>query len=263
MKKLVFVFLLFLIGCRQIDVKAVPTVTPTSFTSPTKTSVPTLTPTSIPTSVPPSTPSLTPAVVTYVVQPGDTLWEIAYRFGVTVESLALTNNISDPNLIYPGQVLIIKGDKAGVEPTAPIPDLLKGKEIIVVIHTQRTYAFEDGILHKTFIVSTGVAEHPTVIGKFRIQVKLDFDDMTDNKTYYLPNVPWVMYFGNDDVSWHEGYSLHGTYWHHNFGVPMSHGCVNLSIPDAEWLYNWSGPLPTGGETDSTKANPGTIVLIIP
>jgi len=198
-----------------------------------------------------------------VVQPGDTLWEIANRFGITVESLALINDITDPSLIYPGQVLIIRGDKAGVEPIAPIPNMLKGKEIVVMIHTQRTYAFEDGSLLRTFVVSTGVAAHPTKIGKFRIMVKLDFDDMTDNLTYYLPKVPWVMYFGNDDVSWQEGYSLHGTYWHHNFGVPMSHGCVNLSIPNAEWLYNWSDPLPTGGETDATEANPGTIVWIIP
>ena len=50
--------------------------------------------------------------------------------------------------------------------------------------------------------------------------------------YYLPNVPYTMYF-------YQGYGLHGTYWHHNFGTPMSHGCVNLATPDAEWLYNWA------------------------
>lgn len=257
--------LLFLTTCAQVNTKVAPTVAPTAVVLPTKTPVPTLKPTSTPTPVPsPSpSPSPTPAVVTYVVQPGDTLWEIANRFGITVESLALINDIADPNLIYPGQVLIIKGDEVGVEPIAPIPDILKGKEIVVVIHTQRTYAFEDGALLKTFIVSTGVAAHPTKIGKFRIMIKLDFDDMTDRSTYYLPKVPWVMYFGNDDVSWHEGYSLHGTYWHHNFGVPMSHGCVNLSIPDAEWIYNWSDPTPMGSETVSTEAKPGTVVWIIP
>ena len=50
--------------------------------------------------------------------------------------------------------------------------------------------------------------------------------------YYLPNVPYVMYF-------YESYGLHGTYWHHNFGTPMSHGCINFTIADAEWLFiNW-------------------------
>jgi lipoprotein-anchoring transpeptidase ErfK/SrfK len=38
---------------------------------------------------------------------------------------------------------------------------------------------------------------------------------------------------------YRGYSLHGTYWHSNFGTPMSHGCVNLSIADAKWLYEWA------------------------
>jgi lipoprotein-anchoring transpeptidase ErfK/SrfK len=38
---------------------------------------------------------------------------------------------------------------------------------------------------------------------------------------------------------YDGYGLHGTYWHSNFGTPMSHGCINLTIPDAEWLYYWA------------------------
>jgi lipoprotein-anchoring transpeptidase ErfK/SrfK len=50
--------------------------------------------------------------------------------------------------------------------------------------------------------------------------------------YYLPAVPYVMYFYKD-------YGIHGTYWHNNFGTPMSHGCVNMSIPDSEWVYNFS------------------------
>jgi lipoprotein-anchoring transpeptidase ErfK/SrfK len=50
--------------------------------------------------------------------------------------------------------------------------------------------------------------------------------------YYLENVPYVMYFYQD-------YALHGTYWHNNFGTPMSHGCVNLPTADAGWLFNWT------------------------
>jgi lipoprotein-anchoring transpeptidase ErfK/SrfK len=53
-----------------------------------------------------------------------------------------------------------------------------------------------------------------------------------NRDYYdLPNVPYVVYF-------YRGYAIHGTYWHNNFGHPMSHGCVNLSIADAKLLYFW-------------------------
>ena len=54
-------------------------------------------------------------------------------------------------------------------------------------------------------------------------------------TYYsLPNVEWVQYFYQD-------YSFHGTYWHNNFGNPMSHGCVNMTNEDAEWLFCWIMP----------------------
>ena len=75
-------------------------------------------------------------------------------------------------------------------------------------------------LVRTFLVSTGTWLHPTVTGTFYIYVKYRFANMA-GPGYYLPNVPYVMYF-------YKGYGLHGTYWHHNFGHPMSHGCVNLS-----------------------------------
>jgi lipoprotein-anchoring transpeptidase ErfK/SrfK len=103
--------------------------------------------------------------------------------------------------------------------------------IDVDISAQRVYAYEGDTPIRTFIVSTGVAAHPTVIGRFRIYIKLLYDDMA-GPGYYLPDVPYVMYF-------YEGYSLHGTYWHHNFGTPMSHGCVNMYTPDAEWLFYWA------------------------
>ena len=50
--------------------------------------------------------------------------------------------------------------------------------------------------------------------------------------YYLPDVPYVMYF-------YKGYGIHGTYWHSNFGNPMSRGCVNMETSEAGWLYNWA------------------------
>jgi lipoprotein-anchoring transpeptidase ErfK/SrfK len=123
-------------------------------------------------------------------------------------------------------------------PTAtPWPDeyIMSGatgeRWIDVDISAQRVTAYEGNTPVRTFIVSTGVAAHPTVIGRFHIYVKLRYDRMI-GPGYDLPNVPYVMYF-------YEGYSLHGTYWHHNFGTPMSHGCVNMYTPDAEWLYYWA------------------------
>jgi len=101
----------------------------------------------------------------------------------------------------------------------------------VDLSEQRVYAYEGSKIVNTFIVSTGTWLHPTVTGTFKIYIKLLYTDMS-GPGYYLPDVPYTMYF-------YSGYALHGTYWHNNFGVPMSHGCVNLSIPDAGWLFNWA------------------------
>lgn len=103
--------------------------------------------------------------------------------------------------------------------------------IDVNLSQQMVYAYEGDTVVNSFLVSTGTWLHPTVTGQYHIYVKLRYTDMS-GPDYYLPNVPYTMYF-------YEGYGLHGTYWHHNFGTPMSHGCVNLSTPDAEWLYNWA------------------------
>jgi len=103
--------------------------------------------------------------------------------------------------------------------------------IDVNLSQQRTYAYEGDTLVNSFVVSTGTWQTPTVTGKFKIWIKVRSQAMS-GPGYYLPDVPYVMYFYKD-------YGLHGTYWHNNFGTPMSHGCVNLTIPDSEWLYNFA------------------------
>lgn len=113
-----------------------------------------------------------------------------------------------------------------------VPDGIGADEhwIDVDLTNQRAYAFKGDEMVNSFLVSTGTWQHPTVTGQFHVYVKYRYADMT-GPGYYLPNVPFTMYF-------FEGYGLHGTYWHNNFGTPMSHGCVNFSIPDAEWVYGW-------------------------
>ena len=59
--------------------------------------------------------------------------------------------------------------------------------------------------------------------------------------YNLPNVPYVMFFANDEVAKSRGYSFHGAYWHNNFGHPMSHGCINMRTEEAKWLFLWATP----------------------
>jgi lipoprotein-anchoring transpeptidase ErfK/SrfK len=103
--------------------------------------------------------------------------------------------------------------------------------IEVNLTEQRVYAWEGDVLLNSFLVSTGTWATPTVTGTFSIWHKTPLQAMS-GPGYYLPNVPYVMYFYKD-------YGFHGTYWHNNFGTPMSHGCVNLTIPDSEWLYNWA------------------------
>jgi len=103
--------------------------------------------------------------------------------------------------------------------------------IDVNLSEQHVYAYEGGQVVGDFIASTGTWDHPTVTGQYYIYVKYRYTDMS-GPGYYLANVPYTMYF-------YKGYGLHGTYWHNNFGVPMSHGCVNLRTADAGWLYNWA------------------------
>lgn len=80
-------------------------------------------------------------------------------------------------------------------------------------------------------VSTGRPEFPTVNGIYRVQRKLDSTRMR-GPGYDTPDVPWTMYF-------FRGYAIHGTYWHNDFGVPISHGCINMPVPDAKRLYDWA------------------------
>lgn len=103
--------------------------------------------------------------------------------------------------------------------------------IDVNLSQQMVYAYEGDQLVNAFVVSTGTWQYPTVTGSYNVYVKYLYKDMWGDD-YYLPDVPYTMFF-------YEGYAIHGTYWHSNFGVPMSHGCVNMTIPDAGWIYQWA------------------------
>jgi lipoprotein-anchoring transpeptidase ErfK/SrfK len=122
---------------------------------------------------------------------------------------------------------------AGAPAPAVIAKVGKGgtRWIDVNLSTQSVYAYEGDTVVNSFIVSTGTWIHPTVTGQFKIYIKLVSGNMS-GPGYFLPNVPYIMYF-------YKSYGLHGTYWHSNFGTPMSHGCVNLRTSDAQWLYNWA------------------------
>ena len=113
------------------------------------------------------------------------------------------------------------------------PEGVKKNEpwIDVVLSRQRLYAYQGNELVDKFIVSTGISKYPTIKGVFKVYVKYQYADMR-GPGYHLEDVPFVMYFTGD-------YGIHGTYWHSNFGRPMSHGCINLTRSDAAWLYSWA------------------------
>ncbi len=103
--------------------------------------------------------------------------------------------------------------------------------IDVDLSDQMVYAYVGENIVNSFLVSTGLPLTPTVIGQFHIWGKYRYANMV-GPGYNLPNVPFTMYF-------YKGYGLHGTYWHDNFGYPMSHGCVNMRTSEAEWIYDFA------------------------
>lgn len=170
---------------------------------------------------------------THIVRSGEELGLIARLYGVDLDAIVSLNGLSDPDLIFTGQELIIPA--AGVyEPTAadaPVPPTNTGRALVVSISQQRLFAYENGQLVHSHLVSTGLPETPTLLGDYAVYVKYAATDMS-GPGYYLPQVPWTMYY-------YQGYGIHGTYWHNNFGRPMSHGCVNLPTDQAQWFFNFA------------------------
>jgi L,D-transpeptidase catalytic domain len=137
------------------------------------------------------------------------------------------------------------------------------KFIEVSLSQQQLWVYAGGTLVSSTLVSTGLEPNPTLPGLFHVRYKLPTQDMAGainsdgqvvalgqdaadaakdglepgENPYVVPAVPNVMYFNM------EAEALHGAYWHHNFGNPMSHGCINLPLDFAAWLYGWA-PLGT-------------------
>lgn len=161
------------------------------------------------------------------------------------ESLFVEPKI-EPSQVVPGGEPVIG---VGTMDAGPGPQQGALKEIVVSVGRQSLWAYENGKLVTATLVSTGTAEvieTTTPIGQYTILTKFQKQTMQgviNNEAYKVEDVPWVMYFDN------LGNALHGTYWHENFGQPMSHGCVNLPMNVAQYLYSW--------------APEGTAVTIIP
>ncbi len=143
------------------------------------------------------------------------------------------------------------------------------KSIQVRLSEQTLTAFEGEKIVLHTHVSTGLPNLGPVIGiptdtprgLFNIDPKVPAKHMGNGQmtaeigAYELPGVPWTCFFEHMT-----GIAFHGTYWHDNFGSRMSHGCVNMRVKDAKWLYRWSTPVAEPG--DRTRKGYGTRVEVI-
>ena len=181
-----------------------------------------------------SAPAAAPAVASssgavHVVQPGETLSQIAQAYGTTMQALLNANGLANADHVWVGQQLAISGQgNAGYGSPAYA---FGPKRIEVSLSTQTLNAWQGDTLVLSTYISSGTYDYPTVQGHFQIYNKLPSQRMY-GPGYDIPGVPWVMYFWAD-------YALHGAFWHNNFGTPMSHGCINLRTDQAEFLYNWA------------------------
>lgn len=113
------------------------------------------------------------------------------------------------------------------------------KWIEIDLSLQTLTAWSDASMAATFPVSSGKPGFETPAGAFSITSKRPTRHVratVKGETWDIPGVPWVMTFRRG------GFYIHGVYWHDDFGTPVSHGCVTLAVPDADWLYEWT---PTG------------------
>ena len=159
-----------------------------------------------------------------------------------------------------GDIYVVKAkDLRAVlsEELTPISPNCKDKLVEIDLAKQRLIAYEDSQPVFTTRIATGYFEGDTPKGEFFVERKQSSRHMASNlqgNEFDLPGVPWVCY-----ISW-TGVSLHGTYWHHNYGTPQSHGCINLLPEAAKWVYCWTNPyVPV--EKDYFESDYGTRVVV--
>lgn len=119
--------------------------------------------------------------------------------------------------------------------TTPPEGVTDGRWIDVNLAEQTLAVYDNNQMVFATVIATGLEPFWTRPGLFQIYQKKETETMRNNDPtdyYYLDNVPWTMYFD-------KARALHGAYWRTRFGYPQSHGCVNLSVGDSHWLFNWA------------------------
>ncbi len=122
--------------------------------------------------------------------------------------------------------------------TTPPKGVTGDRWIEVNLFEQTIAVYDHRQLVFATLIASGIEPFWTRPGLFQIYQKLPTTPMRGSfeadhsDAYYLEDVPWTMYFD-------EARALHGAYWRTQLGFPQSHGCVNLSVGDAHWLFNWA------------------------
>ncbi len=188
------------------------------------------------------------------------------------EGLRLTGRGAPGGMIEAdGGVWAVDSTLRRIEPRTAYPSIATGdrKWIDVSIQAQTLVAYEGRRPVFATLVSTGIGvlgdpatTNATVRGTFMIYSKeisatMDGDIVRATAdSYALRDVPFVQYF-------HQGYALHGAYWHDEFGKARSHGCVNLSPADAAWLFEWTDPVVPPDWHGVINKDRGTVVYVRP
>lgn len=167
---------------------------------------------------------------TYTFKNGDTLAEVAQAYYTTVEQILVDNQLADAEVSV-GQELRIFPPASALEAFGVDAPADGERKILIDLSEQTLTVYQGDVVVLDSFVSTGKAETPTHVGEFAIYQKLKTQRMTGDD-YDLPGVPWVMYYDGE-------MAIHGAYWHANFGIPTSHGCTNMTIPDSKAIYSWA------------------------
>jgi lipoprotein-anchoring transpeptidase ErfK/SrfK len=158
----------------------------------------------------------------------------AYRDVVQVYATQSAEG-ADWNLIGPDEWVEARMLATVTPNTTPPDGVTTGRWIDVDLAEQTLAVYDNHRLVFATVIASGLEPFWTRPGLFQIYLKKEAETMRNNDPtdyYYLDNVPWTMYFD-------KARALHGAYWRTYFGYPQSHGCVNLSVGDSHWLFNWA------------------------
>ena len=182
----------------------------------------------------------TPVPVLESVQDGTSM--VAYRIGddewIDASNVRIARPVSLPAGLKPGE-----------------------RWIDVDLDTQILIAYEGDLPVYATLMSAGLKDTPTETGVYRVWKKVaetDMKGLSGEDPYSVATVPWTQFFSPE-----KGLALHTAYWHDKFGLPRSHGCVNLAPRDARWLYFFTDPqVPPGWSMAAGVVEaPGSIVRV--